>query len=434
MSLLDKEFSIAMEEAEAKDVTPELQKEEEKAADVTQDRNDDPNSNTEPTNVAAEGKEADDPEVEDKEDDEAKEPKEDKKEKKAAKKDDDDEECDCGEEDCPKCNPKAKEKLEAAVDYDLECDSIMECMGAPAIRDAEEEINYLCLEAVSVNIAFDKADSACTEAWTTSNSESEKAAITESFKESLKKYVERFKGFMAKVFKTVENTAKRVKNYLQTMCMKLYGKVYGAAGNKMNLNLSASEEKISMPVVLKKALPELAKKIVAFTPKGLKDIQKIAAGDFDDVEAARAKVSEFLADCPDKKAIVTSVLGEAAEVAIKDFKTTNAVAADLKDAARNADVEALRKEVKAELDSTMSHFGQLKDIDTAKMTVMIAAINKLVALYNRKLSALTAITTAWMVARAKVLRRAFAGRKGLEKNPAAESATLLESFMDMTMM
>ena len=421
MSLLDKEFSIAMEEAEAKEVTPDLQKEEEKAADVTQDRNDDPNS-------VAEGKEADDPEVEDEDNDDA----DDKKDKKKSKKDDDDE-CDCGEEDCPKCNPKAKAKLEAAVDYDLECDNIMECMGCPAIREAAEEINYLCLEAVSMNIAFDKTDSACTEAWRTTESEAEKAAITESFKESLKKYVDRFKAFMSKVGKTVENMAKQFKNYIATMCQKLSGKVLGAAGNRMNLNLNGSDEKISMPATLKKGLPDLAKKVAALAPKGLKDVQKIAAGDFDDVEAARAKVAEFLGDYPDKKAIVASVLGDATEVAIKDFKTTNAVAADLKGAAGNADVEVLRKEVKAELDAAMSHFGQLKDIDTAKMTVMIAAINKLVALYNRKLSALTAITTAWMVARAKVLRRAFAGRKGLEKN-VSESATLLESFMDMTMM
>jgi len=417
MSLLDKEFSIAMEEAEAKEVTPDLQKEEEKAADVTQDRNDDPNS------VKLEGKEADDPETEEKKDDEPKAEKEDKAEDAPA----DDAECE-------ECDEKEKKKLEAAVDFDLECDSIFECMGAPAVREAEEEIGYLCLEAVSMNIAFDKADTACTEAWATSNSEAEKAAITESFKESLKKYVERFKNFIAKLRATVVNTAKRVKNYIATMAQKVAAKVLGKAGDKLNRELGSSDAVVKMPVALKKSLTDLSKKVAGFTPKGLKDIEKIAAGDIADPEAARAKVAEFMKDVPEKKALLATILGEDAEVAVKDFKSTGAVASDLKGAAGNADIDALRKEVEAQLTAAMNNFAHLKDIDSANMTIVVAAINKLVALYNRKLSALTAIATAWMIARAKVLRAAFAGRKGLEKSPAAESATLLESFMDMSIM
>lgn len=425
MSLLDKEFSIAMEESEAKEVTPDLQKEEEKAADITQDRNDDPNS------VELEGKEADDPETDDtKDDDDAKdEPEEASDDEKGAKKD---AKCDCGDPECPECNPKAKKKVEEAVDFDLACDSIFECRGVPAIREAEEEMNYLCLEAVAMNIAFDKADTACTEAWTTSTSDAEKAAITESFKDSLKKYVERARNFFAKAKATVINVAKHAKNFIATMAQKIAAKVLGKAGTKLNRELGSSEATVKMPVELKKSLGDLSKKIANFTPKGLKDIEKIAAGDIADPEAARAKVAEFMSDVPDKKALIATILGEDKDVAVKDFRSTGSVASDLKGAANSADIDALRKEVEAQLNAAMGNFAHLKDIDSANMTIVIAAVNKLVALYNRKLSALTAIATAWMVARAKVLRAAWAGRKGLEKSPAAESATLLESFMDMS--
>ena len=83
------------------------------------------------------------------------------------------------------------------------------------------------------------------------------------------------------------------------------------------------------------------------------------------------------------------------------------------------------------VDNSLTNLGKFikanKDLDTEAMTVGIAAVNKLVVCFNRKLSVLTSILVAWLGARARVLRAN--DKKATE---SFDGASLFEQFMAMT--
>ena len=194
---------------------------------------------------------------------------------KAAKEDDDvkepaegeEKECDCGKEDCPVCNPKAddakeepkeecgeaaeggepaegdkaeggdKDDTEAevtpeeeaaitlAVDNDINADSILEARSFESLIASDaEDAHYACLEAVSATIAFDQADIACTEAYVKAESAYEKQLVTESFKDSVKKYGARFKQFLIKIKNAIVRIFSKAVNHIKILGARIAAK------------------------------------------------------------------------------------------------------------------------------------------------------------------------------------------------------------------
>ena len=149
MSLFDKDFKLTFEASEDLE-DKDLQASEEKCEDCDEPK--------------------------------TKKDKEDSDKKDSDKKDD----ADDGEGEEPE-EPTEADMKEAAtlVDADLECDSLLEMRGPVAIQECEEDIHYLCLEAVGMQIAMDKTDQKLTEAYVVTESEEAKEEVKRSFKESL---------------------------------------------------------------------------------------------------------------------------------------------------------------------------------------------------------------------------------------------------------
>ena len=348
-----------------------------------------------------------------------------KKDKKApAKKKDDkvgDSEGEEGEE-APAEEPNEDEMKEAAslVDSDFECDSLMEMRGPVAIHDCEEEVHYLCLEAVAMQIAMDKTDQKLTEAYVVTESEEAKEEVKKSFKESVARYWERLKGFMERVRLAIMRTARRVTAYIQTAVARVMAKF--AASGKHSEKLT--DATVKAPANVKNSLKDLINSLNNYMVDNQKDLYEVAV-------AAKASDKDKVSNVTiaEKSDILKHVLGEEADIKAADFGSVANIVSALKNAKKDS-IDLINAE-RANIDNCLkrlsSYVKSNKDLDTEAMTVGIAAINKLIVSYNRKLSVLTSVLVAWLGARVRVLRAN--DKKATE---SFDGASLFEQFMAMT--
>ena len=345
-----------------------------------------------------------------------------KKGKKAPAKKKDDEEGDNKgeEEEEPAEEPTEADMKEAAalVDSDLECDSLLEMRGPVAIHECEEDVHYLCLEAVAMQIAMDKTDQKLTEAYVVTEAEEAKEEVKRSFKESLKRYWERFKGFMERVRLAIARTAQRVWAYIRTLASKAGAKI--AARGKFS-PVPLNDKEIDAPKNITKGISELASAVLSHSDvvAATKSLKMIMA---DPNKEAMSKVT-----IPEKDAILKDVLGESGKVKAKEFGNAVSVATTLKNAGAVAGkiINGEKKKVDELINATANRVKQANDLDTKEMTIYIAAINKRIAMYNRCLSVLTSIFVAWIGARVRALKIGVA-KESFEGN------SLFEQFMAMT--
>lgn len=385
MSLFDKDFKLTFEAAEEPEDKKDLQASEEKCEDC------------------------DEPKI--------KKDKEDSAKKDSDKKDD----ADDGEGEEPE-EPTEADMKEAAtlVDADLECDSLLEMRGPVAIQECEEDIHYLCLEAVGMQIAMDKTDQKLTEAYVVTESEEAKEEVKRSFKESLKRYWERFKGFMERVRLAIVRTAQRVWAYLSSMAAKVSAKI-AAKGKYSTI---ASDATIKAPANITKSLKDLVGAISKEVSSANVTLQQVIAkpevGDKDTVANLTL---------PNKDDILKNVLGEEKEIKCNSFGEVSALISTLKNCSKEAGayINSEKEKINKNLNSLSATLRRVNDLDTAAMTVGIAAINKEVALYNRQLSVLTSVFVAWLGARTKALRA-----HGKATKESFDGGSLFEQFMAMT--
>lgn len=348
-----------------------------------------------------------------------------KKDKKApAKKKDDEGDDNKGEEgeEAPAEEPNEADMKEAAalVDSDLECDSLLEMRGPVAIHECEEEVHYLCLEAVAMQIAMDKTDQKLTEAYVVTEAEEGKEEVKRSFKESVKRYWERFKGFMERVRLAVIRTAQRVWAYVTSMASKVAAKI-AAKGKYSTI---ASDATIKAPANITKSLKDLvgaiSKEVSSANVTLQQVIAKPEAGDKDTVANLTL---------PNKDDILKNVLGEEKEIKCNSFGEVSALISTLKNCSKEAGayINSEKDKINKNLSSLGATLRRVNDLDTEAMTVGIAAINKEVALYNRQLSVLTSVFVAWLGARTKALRA-----HGKATKESFDGSSLFEQFMAMT--
>jgi len=381
-------------------------------------------------------------------------------------------ECDCGKEDCPKCNPKAegegeekdddkkeepkeecKEGEDAAepeegddeeakptpeeeaaitlaVDADIKADSIMEARGFESLVSTDaEDAYYACLEAVSATIAFDQADIACTEAFVKADSAYEKQMVTESFKDSVKKFGERFKQFLIKIKNAIVRIFSKAVNYVKILGARVAAKF----ASLMKVKNFYDDAKVK---VNKELLDDFT--TLCSTLEGNPEVEK-AEKMLDEWMRNGLKYDKPMSELklPNKADLVKYVLGdkEPEEIAVRNFSGgAKGVLTDLKQSSISKCVKVIttaRNLILAKIKDAEKVINSRKDIDSRDMTLMASVVNKRMSLYNTRVNAYVSIYLAWINARAKAVRAATGGTapKEEKKGGATESANLFEMFL-----
>lgn len=348
---------------------------------------------------------------------------EEKEEEAKAEKADDAEEAEDGEEEA---SEEDRKEAEEAAEFDLECDSLMECQGSPAIADAEEELHFITTEAMAMNIAFNRVDIACTEAYVMEADEAAKEGIIKRFKDSVKKYWERFKAFLGKLKNMVIRTAQRVAAYVRTFVAKVVAKASLKLKEKSVLEkkVNLADLKITINANLNDSVANMISRLDrAYDPVSLKFSKMASEATAEDKDALmQVKVA-------DKAEVLKEIMGEKKEVAVAAIASdAQKLVADMKRAEELIKlVDNKKKNVLEAIKHCEARAKAMKDLDTTVMSVRMAAINKAVSVYNRELSCMTTILVAWLGARTKAFWKIVTADAVKE----SASDTMLEDFLKM---
>lgn len=340
-------------------------------------------------------------------------------------------------EDLPDPDAETEEECKEALEVDIEASSLEEATGMSSILEAEEEeMHYSCLEAVSAAIMFDKADVACTEAYVNATSNYEKQVVTEKFTETVKKYAERFKQFLIKIKNAVVRIFSKVWNYIKIFAAKLNARFAKA--------MVIDTKKYQIPKGTKVEVFEAAWK--ADTPEAMgKGIVPKAATAFQNIMTLIDGVSKSTDDkgytslkkslekikVPETDATVKEVLGNqkakkiditGQEATIK--KRAGVLAKQITKYIKG--IDQLKKSMDKCIDKAKKHIDKLGDIDTSKINILTAGINKAMSLYNRMVNAAVKVLLIWVNNNAKVIRAAGWAKEEKDKDDKKKKAT--ESF------
>lgn len=438
MSLFDDNFVVSMEakEAEAKEAeAKEAKDDDEKAEDVDADAPADDDA------AKGEGKEA---KTECKEDDDAEDPEEGD--------DDGDDDVEAEKESLSEYDVA---RVNEAVEADIEADSVEEATGFDRILASEaEEINYACLEAVSANIAFDQCDIVCTEAYVTATSQYEKDAVTENFKESVKKFGARFKAFLVKIKNAIVRIANKAINYVKVLVSKVSAKF--ASKVKLPSKIDIADD-VNIRVI--KAM------VYANSFRGFANKVFYAESNdaFDKIVKAIHSLKDKSADYVRQYELDTVKLPEVAELVgyglgqgrgkgnaegfedIKLAQFASSGASLLKDLSGSGINEAMdvikdrRKKMEDSLKQAENAVKSMNDIASDKINVLTACVNKAMAVFNRTMSACIKLLTMWVNQKVRVVRAlAKHAGTGISTEAAANvqavkagSANLFENFLSM---
>lgn len=332
--------------------------------------------------------------------------------------------------------PAEKAEDTAAATNDADAEKLTDVQGAPAIDECKEQANFFCMEAVKVNIAFDHVDKACTEAWVTSSTDYQKAVIESNFKESAKKYWEKFKGFCVRMINLIKRTAIRVMTYIKKMAMKL---AYKVVTNKVIMDAAKNSKKFSKrlegkdimtfpDIFLDNASQLLAEAAVDKSNNGPKKSLFVNPADEKVLIDIVFKNNWTLNNDYDKKQVQDIKLKETSEYRdaiikpeIKKTVTLPIIEKFAKELEDN-DIKKVLDAVSVQANSIRSFIEKaekqastVKDFDTEIMVTKIAAINKLVSVYNRKLSLINSLAIMWIRIRVSAIMK-FASLAGVGRN------------------
>lgn len=348
-------------------------------------------------------------------------------------------------EEVPANGDEDPEALEAAIDYAVECDinseSLDEATGFDALISSDrEDAHYACMECVTAIIAFDQADVACTEAYTAAGSRYEKSIVTETFKDSVKKFGARFKEFMYKIKNAILRIVNKAVNYIKILSSKISAKF----ASKVKLDKSKKVPagvKVRVSAILEKPFKDVAKLATGSSDKAqdqiISTINSIMSKPAADTKAALANLN-----VPKKSDITNEVLNKGyddVELASIQGKADGYLA-DLKKISANADViNNWRKTMEGMLKTCENAVKSSKDIDTEKMNALTASVSKAMSIFNAKVSAMVTLQSAWVNQRVRIIR-AIGKYQGTEmpkaddSNPYEgmhESANLFNDFLSM---
>lgn len=419
MSLFDDNYSIFMEKAEAED------KEAKKAAESDDDAEDDDKK-----------KKADDAPSDDAPADDA------EGEGECAKEGED------GDDPEEELSDPDKAKVEEAVDFDIEADGVDEATGFDEILASESvDIHYACLEAVSSVIAFDQTDIACTEAYVLAGSEYEKKMVTESFKESVKKFGARFKAFIIKIKNAIVRIFNKAVNYVRILASKISAKF--AKRIKLDKSKKVPEDAtVRVADILLKSFQDVVtrgffKKDANSYPisdalKAITDLINSGTAP----EEVKKKLDEI--KLPTKADIVHSIVDQG----YHDVKLSTLQSKGeeyLKDLEKINDNVKLIKGERDRTEATIKgaeRQAKHGDLDSAKLNALTACVNKAMSAFNTMVSALVSLQSAWISQRVKIIRalNKYQGAPESKANEFGEyakysgmheSANLFDHFLSM---
>jgi hypothetical protein len=371
-------------------------------------------------------------------------------------KDSDDDAEDVEEVDLPDVDAAAAGEDEDAAKEALEIDVNAETMeGAigmsSLIENAEEDVHMACMEAVSAAILFDQSDAACAEAYKAATSEYEKQIVTEKFTETVKKYAERFKQFLIKIKNAIVRIFSKVWNYIKILAAKV------------NVKFSLAMKIDTKKYQIKKGTKVRVNKVIANTLKAgdatpmLKNAEKAAANgiSFEHIMSLIDGISKKSEDkdytkfknevnkikVKDTDEIMKAIYGtaeidlklEGQENLVKDIakKLPNAIKKGM------TVVDKVKKEMDKCVEAAKKHVDKLGDIDTGKINIMTAAINKAMSLYNKNVNAcvksmLLMVNTCARIVRAAGWASEEKEKKSDKKKGAKESfVNLFNDYMEM---
>ena len=343
---------------------------------------------------------------------------------------------DCGdacEKDAKKNAEQDAEEAAIAVDIDMEADSLEESIGFERLIDSEvEESHFACLEAVTMNIAFDRTDIACTEAYVNASSDYEKSIVTEKFTESVKKYAERFKNFISKIKNLVIRIFNKIVNYIKVLAARVNAKLSTLRGLGDNQKIKDGTKVKVVKALLDNDFKHFSDLIAAADDTAYKGlIAAMGKIKNTDAETVKAEIDNIK---PMEKAAVVKTAYDPSTAA--DFDLGGKKTSDVKgyiDDLKQAKISDATKAIKAFRDEMWKAIGEAEkdaksanDIDTAKMTCITAAMNKLMSIYNRRVNAAVTVLLAWVNARAKVARAA--GWKHVKESAFDNSGSIFDKY------
>ena len=328
-----------------------------------------------------------------------------------------------------------KEEAEESARFDVEEASSIESMKGieHPVYEMASDAHFACLEFIGTTIALDKVDVACTESYVKAVTEAEKEAVTARFKESVKKYAQKFKAFIIKIKNMIVRAYNRVKNYIVNFITKVGQKVasfkikeldttkLNAATNKMKVYEAAT--KGSLAAVWAKAVSELKAKIAY---EGIANSVIALGNDASDEEIAnvRDKINEVAGKS--KEDIRKQVLGEQKEVTPATFASA---LSDLNGLKVPSQVDETRKDILKLIDNVEKSVLKNKDLNSKIMSVKVTFVNKMVTVLNKIWAVLGTLMHHWISPRVSVVMSYGVRQWKSEKKEAnKESWTMLDSF------
>lgn len=345
---------------------------------------------------------------------------------------------DCDDDSEPDTEPDAEPADDKAADNDAEAStdkekSLKECVGCPAINDAEEQNHFYTLEAMAIQMAFDRTDVACTESYTRAESEMEQEMVTENFKETVKKFWERFKGFLGKVRNMIVRVAQRFAGYVKQLYARVLAKWASRDANIAKIGENRFNKDIKVTVYSKLVTTDigaLGKEVVGSYATEMKAIEDASNAATANAEEAKKTLSDL--KIAEKSDVLKNIVGEEKEVTVGSLGVHPKALIDslkkLKDAIKT--IDQMKKGIATHIDKTENRVKSMKDIDSAVMSVQIAAVNKAVSIYNRKLALLNQVLVMWVSSRARVLN-AIGKYKAPKEEAASESMSFFDDMMSM---
>lgn len=302
-----------------------------------------------------------------------------------------------------------QEEAAAAVDYDLYTNNVSECLFSPATESLTEDMEVLCMEHMHVLASLEEKHQTALEAYGDE-------VVVESFKESVKKYWERFKAFIIKIKNLVVRTVQRVIAYIKTLIMRLAAKVVAKLRGKDAKKMAKEVEKGSRFVKKIEVRPNLSKSVdelcddymealVAVTNKASSVAIPEAGSSEKQIDDAKDKLEAIYDEHQKSKSeLLDEVLGEAKEVSVTEISGLEEAYNAIKKAKVPKAVDNVKKQIlkvidKVEKDATKKS----KSISSKRIAFYTYSTNHAVQQMNAILAAIQETYVLWLSARIKVV-------------------------------
>ena len=275
-----------------------------------------------------------------------------------------------------------REEDEQRAEDDAEVDNVNDADGSDEItNECNENANAYTLEMIGVTYAFNEMDKVFTESYQTAINNNQKEALSESFKDGVKKYWERFKSFIIRVINMIKRAAIRIVSYIKDLFYRLQRKFLA---DKEVIKRAQQHVKDSTKKIEVKSYKKIDRLLAMswtqtvlnkiFT-SSIKPIANIAQGKkVDKAKNLIKKAKEALEK--DKSEIIEELIGDTDTVKI-DKKLLDAAIGFINkgfDAAR-ANVNKAMNESTKVLDTALKGIKNNDDVNSEEMAERTGAVN-----------------------------------------------------------